>query len=52
MFDLENITDPSFVKDLSIKELKILAKEIRETKVLPQEDKINSYLLSFKKTFI
>ena len=29
-----------------------LAKEIRETKVLPQEDKINSYLLSFKKTFI
>ena len=30
MFDLENITDPSFVKDLSIKELKILAKEIRE----------------------
>lgn len=30
MFDLENITDPSFVKDLSIKELKVLAKEIRE----------------------
>ena len=29
-----------------------LAKEIKETKVLPQEDKINSYLSNFKKTFI
>ncbi len=30
MFDLENIKDPSFLKDLTIKELKILAEEIRE----------------------
>ena len=30
MFDLENIKDPSFVKDLTIKELKILASEIRQ----------------------
>ena len=30
MFDLENIKDPSFVKKLSVKELKILAQEIRE----------------------
>lgn len=30
MFDLENIKDPSFVKKLTIKELKILASEIRE----------------------
>lgn len=30
MFDLENIKDPSFVKELSVKELKILALEIRE----------------------
>ena len=29
MFDLENIKDPSFVKKLSIKELQILANEIR-----------------------
>ena len=29
MIDLESIKDPSFVKDLSIKELKELAKEIR-----------------------
>ena len=30
MFDLENIKDPSFVKKLSIKELQILANEIRQ----------------------
>ncbi len=30
MFDLENIKDPSFLKDLSVKELKILAQEIRD----------------------
>ena len=30
MFDLESITDPSFVKKLSVKELKILASEIRQ----------------------
>ena len=30
MFDLENIKDPSFVKDLNMKELKILAQEIRD----------------------
>lgn len=30
MFDLENIKDPSFVKTLSVKELKVLASEIRE----------------------
>ena len=30
MIDLENIKDPSFIKDLSIKELKALAKQIRE----------------------
>lgn len=29
MFDLENIKDPSFIKDLTIKELKVLASEIR-----------------------
>ena len=29
MFDLENIKDPSFIKKLTIKELKILASEIR-----------------------
>ena len=30
MFDLENIKDPSFLKDLSIKELQVLATEIRQ----------------------
>ena len=30
MIDLENIKDPSFIKDLSIKELKELAKDIRK----------------------
>lgn len=30
MIDLEKIKDPSFIKDLSIKELKALAKQIRE----------------------
>ena len=30
MFDLENIKDPSFLKGLTIKELKVLAQEIRE----------------------
>ena len=30
MFDLESITDPSFIKKLSIKELNVLAQEIRE----------------------
>ena len=29
MFDLYNIKDPSFLKDLSIEELNILAQEIR-----------------------
>ncbi|RIA64782.1 1-deoxy-D-xylulose-5-phosphate synthase [Anaeroplasma bactoclasticum] len=29
MFDLENIKDPSFVKSLNVKELKVLAEEIR-----------------------
>nr|MCR4898497.1 1-deoxy-D-xylulose-5-phosphate synthase [Acholeplasmatales bacterium] len=29
MFDLESITDPSFIKKLSIKELNVLAEEIR-----------------------
>ena len=28
MFDIENIKDPSFLKDLTIDELEILAKEI------------------------
>lgn len=30
MFDLLEIKDPSFIKDLSVKELKILAEEIRQ----------------------
>ena len=29
MFDLENIQDPSFIKNLKYKELKELCKEIR-----------------------
>ncbi len=30
MFDIENIKDPSFLKDLSIDELEVLSKEIRD----------------------
>ena len=30
MFDLYSIKDPSFIKDLSVKELKVLAQEIRD----------------------
>ena len=41
MFDLYNIKDPSFLDDLSIKELDVLAQEIREfliEKISKQED--------------